>query len=85
MIVVRIELWPGGKESAKKTIGEITIVNDLTGTGEKGNYRCVLGHAGRYRGMPGNWKEGRIVGHLRKLSPYHLLLTALKSTLEPTP
>lgn len=38
MIRVTIELVPHGNEFLKKTLGEISIINDGTGTEKKGNY-----------------------------------------------
>lgn len=42
MIVVKVELWPFGDEDAKRVLGTTIIVNDGTGTKEKGNYDTVL-------------------------------------------
>ena len=39
MLVVRIELWPYGDPSRRKTLATGTIVNDGTGTTTEGNYR----------------------------------------------
>ena len=38
MIVVKIELWQFGFEERKKELGRAVIVNDGTGTHQKGNY-----------------------------------------------
>lgn len=38
MIKVTIELYPFGVEAEKRTIGEMFIANDGTGTHELGNY-----------------------------------------------
>lgn len=43
MLVVRIEIWPLGRESAKRTLGTAVIGNDGTGTPETGSYRvCAV-------------------------------------------
>lgn len=86
MLVVRIELWPHGDHLKSRTLGVVTIVNDGTGTSEFGNYDVTLSHAA---GVPEHLKQaspcykvGRVSGFLRKLSPYHLVLRALKSALD---
>jgi hypothetical protein len=58
------------------------IANDGTGTQEIGHYDCAVAHAGPYAGKPGAWRGGRVIGHLRKLSPYHLVREALAACLE---
>jgi len=81
MVVVKIELWPGGDPSKARPLGEMRISNDGTGTEERGNYDVELAHAGKYYGRPGNWKTGRAMGYLRTLSPYHLVQLALNATI----
>lgn len=81
MLVVKIELWPHGSEAMKTVIGEARIANDGTGTAVLGNYDVQLAHSGRYASRPGVWKRGRVLGHARELSPYHLVLRALQVAL----
>jgi len=38
MVVIKIELWPHGKESRKKILGIGVITNDGTGSTKIGNY-----------------------------------------------
>ncbi len=60
MLVVKVELWPGGDESQKKELGTAWISNDGTGTTVMGNYdyvvigqRRILKHGrGKVRGFP---------------------------------
>jgi hypothetical protein len=85
MIVVRIELWPGGDEGRKRLIGQARIANDGSGTAEVGNYDVRLSHSGVYADRPGTWKRGRVEGHRRSLSPYHLVIKALDACLRPGP
>lgn len=42
MLVVKIEIWPFGNKHKARTLGEMHIVNDGTGTGERGNYRADI-------------------------------------------
>jgi hypothetical protein len=42
MLKVTVALYPYGDAHAKKTLYEIKIGNDLTGTGEKGNYKYTI-------------------------------------------
>jgi hypothetical protein len=51
MIVVTIELWPGGYKEKSRPLGVISITNDGTGTKEKSNYNYVLSHAGLFFGQ----------------------------------
>lgn len=85
MVVVKLELWPGGDESRKRKLGELRIANDGTGTAENGNYNVELKHSGRYVNKPGNWRTGRVLGFTRDLSPYHLLVMALNACRVWTP
>lgn len=41
MIVIRIELWPNGKEKGKRELGRLEIENDGSGTADLGNYDCA--------------------------------------------
>lgn len=81
MLVCRIELWPVGNFKRRRTIGTVVIANDATGTAEAGNYSCALAHAEMHGDKPGAWRGGRVVGHLRKLSPYKLVHEALAACL----
>lgn len=81
MLVCRIEIWPQGSFARRRTLGTVVIANDGTGTQEIGHYDCAVAHAGPYAGKPGAWRGGRVVGHLRKLSPYHLVREALAACL----
>lgn len=86
MVVVRIELWPHGDHSKSTTLGVITITNDGTGTKEFGNYDVCVSHVA---GAPEHlkkrnpcYKTGKVTGFMRKLSPYHLLIRALKAAFD---
>jgi len=81
MVVVRIELWPFGREFGKRLLGIATISNDGTGNEKYGNYNVRLSHSGKYSGRKGTWKKGSVEKHRRSLSPYHLLYKALKAAL----
>ncbi|MEM6836298.1 MAG: hypothetical protein AAF609_05535 [Cyanobacteria bacterium P01_C01_bin.120] len=78
---MKLEVWPGGDQSRAYTVGEARIINDLTGTPQHGNYDVQLMHSGKYVQRQGVWRQGRVVRHLRKLSPYHLVQRALKEAL----
>jgi hypothetical protein len=82
MIVVKIEVWPHGDRQQARLIGSCVIVNNETGSAEKGNYEVGLSHSGIYYGKrKGLWKKGTLTGHLRSLSPYHLVMRAIQSAL----
>lgn len=83
MIVVKMELWPGGDKAGKRALGVIVIANDGTGTDGSGNYRFSLSHAGRYFGKRKEpWKSGKVRGFVCSLSPYRLLARCLKAAGE---
>lgn len=79
MVVVKVELWPGGDQSQKRDIGCIMIANDGSGDHETGSYEAAIAHGGAYFGKPGVYKQGKVTGFNRKLSPYHLLARVLKA------
>ena len=81
MIVVKIELWPRGDETKARSLGLARIWNDGSGDTRNGNYQVELEHSGIYRSKKGVWKKGIVKNHLRKLSPYHLVMKAFKNTL----
>jgi len=82
MIVVKIEIWPHGDQQQARLIGSAVIVNDGTGTPEKGNYEIGLSHSGKYYGVKkGLYKKATLTGHLRTLSSYHLVMRALQCCL----
>jgi len=73
MLVIRIELWPHGDVSRRKTIATGTIVNSGAGTITRGSYRVQLKDA---LGRP--WKHGTVEGFPRKrLLAWDLLARAL--------
>jgi hypothetical protein len=78
LIRVTIELIPLGFENRKKTIGELTIVNDGTGSQTSGNYQVTLMKSSSKR----IWKLGTVKNFPRKrLGPYDLLLRALQDCI----
>jgi hypothetical protein len=77
MVVVTIEMWPGGDEGKKYPIGQVTLTNDGTGDSVAGNYEAIVSHGGCYFGRPGAYRSGKVRGFARALSPYHLLARAL--------
>lgn len=79
MLVVRVELHPGGVEARKQVMGVAEIVNDGTGTATHGNYSARLLKWG-----PGKrvWKACRILAFPRQAQgPWDLLYHALKGTV----
>jgi hypothetical protein len=63
MLVVTVELWPGGDESRKRHLGTAKIVNDGTGTTRVGNYTATLSKWGRPNQV---WKRGSFRGFRRQ-------------------
>lgn len=80
MLVVRVELWPGGCEASKRVLCEGTIVNDGSGNQTIGNYRVKLGRSPHIEGKI--WKRGRVENFNRKRrGAWDLLYLALKASL----
>jgi hypothetical protein len=77
VLVVKIELWPGGCEARKKTLATGTITNTATGSPTQGNYFVDLrDKAGR------PWRHTTLLGFPRKrLLAWDLLYRALKNLL----
>jgi hypothetical protein len=79
-VVVPIEMWPGGVQEKRRTIGCVVIV--LTGgDNETGHYDVSLFKSGEYA-KPGNvgkpWRKGKVRDFPRlRLGPYDLLFQAL--------
>lgn len=72
MLVVKMELWPGGDESAKRELSRVVIVNDETGTPELGNYDVtVTNEAGEVV------KRDRVTGWSRERGGWSLLHRAM--------
>ena len=75
MLVVRIELWPGGYEARKRTLATGTITNLGTGSKTRGNYFADLRDAA---GRP--WRHGTVTDFPRKAaSRVGLALRVLKT------
>lgn len=81
MIVVKLELWPGGDEQRKRSLGTAFIVNDGTGDARYGNYRVMLG---RMRDGTIPWRIGRVFHWNRRGSPWDLLVKAIMAARDPS-
>lgn len=86
MIVVKVEMWPGGDESRAVEFGRMEIVNDETKTlatsGVQGDYNVTIkggsyGLVSRYKKV---WKMTKVVGFDRnRFGVWHLVRKALQS------
>lgn len=77
MLVVKIELWPGGVEEEAQTVGLMQIINDDSGSYGQGNYDARIL---QWQRSNKSWKEGRVEAFPRaKLSHWDLVYRALKS------
>lgn len=84
MIVVRIELWPGGSSIRKKHLGTAIIANDATGNAYLGNYRVWFSKRGDdkldFRSRA--WRKGEVIGFpRRRLGAWDLLYRALHAVV----
>lgn len=74
MVVIKLELWRGGREIDKRDLGRIHITN-IGGTATRGSYRVDCFKAGGGRAI---WRTGRVVDFKRKVQgAYDLLLLSL--------
>jgi hypothetical protein len=79
MLVVKIEMWPGGNENhpRKRELQRILITN-AGGDANVGHYAVVIPKSAEYAKSPGVWKKGRVLNFPRaRLGPADLLLRAL--------
>jgi len=85
MIVVRLEVWPRGREAAKTELGLVKIENDLTGTTALGNYIYTFLRKPAEAIHPRVWIQGRVEGFPRApavtTSPWQLLRGVLDHAL----
>ena len=80
MIVVWMELWPGGDSTHARSLGMATITNDGSGTHLRGNYNVVLYKGGKKRST---YKQTRVEGFTRRRSnAWKLLYTALMNAFD---
>lgn len=87
MIVVKVELWPGGVEDNAIDLGVAKIANDLQGSLSSalrgGDYDIRIEKGAMYSRRPGDvWKKGRVEGFPRqsnRVGPWELLFLALKA------
>lgn len=83
MIVIKIEMWPGGHESRKRPLGEIQIAN-IGGADDRGDYEVRLMKSVEYTRRPGVWRRAIVRGFpRRKLGQYDLLFRALAACIGP--
>jgi hypothetical protein len=79
MIVVRVEVWPGGSKERARSLGHMVIANDTTGTKTAGNYLCRIM---TWHKKPRIWKEASVSDFpRRRLGPWDLLYRALRDAV----
>lgn len=88
MIVVKVEMWPGGDESRAQEFARATITNQVRTTvesgGKLGDYAVKLsgGIWGRPECAKRIWKMGKVSGFDRvHRGVWDLLFLALRSTV----
>ncbi len=76
MIVVKIELWPGGEEAKKKLLKKMTITNIRSRRTSMGDYKVeVLNKHGKVARIAHVWSHRR-----KELSVWRLVQKALDAT-----
>lgn len=88
MIVIKVEMWPGGDESRAKEFARATITNQVKTTvaskGQLGDYAVRLsgGIWGRPDCMKRTWKTGSVTGFDRiRRGIWDLLYLAMRNTV----
>ncbi len=77
MIVVTVEMWPGGDATLKRRIGEARIISDGTAEPCRGNYFGGVVNGRRRRGQK-YWRTFEVTGFPRRsLNSWDLLLRSL--------
>ena len=84
MIVVKLEMWPGGDESRMYELGRTYIYNDGAGSARRGNYEVRVcrkhkDYEGTHRNVAtgkGFTRTGRVEGWPRK--SYNIWLLILR-------
>ena len=66
MLVIKIELWPGGDESSAREINRGYIWNDGTGTIDVGNYKAEFLKRNQKTKNKGVWKKSILKGFKRQ-------------------
>lgn len=78
MILVTVELLPGGDASKATVLGRATITNDGTGSLIRGNYKAEFTHKGR------RWGASRVEDFPRQsLNVWELLRECLEVVYRP--
>lgn len=84
MIVVKLELWPGGDESRAQDLGKAIIGNE-SNLADISDYSVYLLTGAKYSRNPGTiWRTGEVKGFPRtsyQVGPWELLFLALESAL----
>jgi hypothetical protein len=79
MIVIRVELWPGGDRDRARSLGFASITNDGSGTDTSRNYDITVYSGGKPRKM----KSGRLENwNSKKVSAWRTVLAALNKAFE---
>lgn len=85
MIVVKLELWPGGDESRKEDLGTAQVVNTAVSSPDMGSYDVRLLKGAKYSRHAGDiWKQGTVLRFPRlseHWGPWELLALALEATV----
>ncbi len=86
MIVAKLELWPGGDQKKMRPLGQMILINDESGTADRGNYHVAVLRRDALRtttrGNPGGAvaREGRVENFPRKsYNVWRLVSRALRS------
>jgi len=81
MIVIKVELWPGGSEKNAQEIGRTYIANDGSGDEDRGNYNGYVCRRGTKERPPNGTytREGRVEDYPRKsYNVWRLVIRMLK-------
>lgn len=86
MLVIRVEIWPGGDKSLARTVAEASAEN-VSDLADVSNYEAIaLEHGSEATGLPDQAGGFSILSHPRRCSVWALVAqVALRAAIRFTP
>jgi len=82
MLVVKIELWPGGQGAFRRSIGTLHIAND-SGLADVSDYRALaMELANPLTGRPPGIARFQVLGHARRQRVWALMERACNEAMK---
>lgn len=82
MLVVRVEIWPGGYELGKKEVARMNVAN-VSNLADVSDYVAEITEEGNERlGIPKSRKHASVKGHTRRSTVWSLIRKILENVDE---